>query len=96
MNMPATSVTNVNDYANQDCIAQIQAAKAAVERMKAARTRAEADHDNYQKRQMELEGEIRALGVEPEKLAEKLDQLRTNIQDNMQKIWSLIPQQFRS
>lgn len=94
MNMPATSMPSAADYA-QEYTTQIQDAKAAVERMKAARTRAEADHDNYQKRQQELEGEIRALGVEPENLAEKLGQLRTSIQDNMQKIWSLIPQQYR-
>ena len=81
---------------NTDINVQLQAAKEATEKMKAARTRAEADYDNYIKRQQELETEVRALGVEPDKLQDKLQELRTTIQTNMAQIWSLIPEQYRS
>ena len=88
MNTTAPIGTNIKD--------EIARAKAATEKMKAARTRAEADHDNFTKRKSELEEEVRGLGVEPDKLQDKLQELRTNIQTNMAQIWSLIPEQYRS
>jgi chromosome segregation ATPase len=75
--------------------AQLQSAREAVDKMKSARARAEADYDNYMKRQQELEEEIRALGVEPEQLEEKIQGLEASITENMAKIWGMIPEQFR-
>lgn len=86
----------MNDMFNVNSInEQLQKAREAVDKMKAARTRAEADHDNYTKRQQEIEEEIRALGVEPEQLAEKIQELESSITENMAKIWNMIPEQFR-
>lgn len=79
---------------NTDINTQLQNARQATEKMKAARARAEADNDNYTKRKEELEAEVRGLGVEPDKLHDKLQELRTTIQANMALIWSLIPEQY--
>lgn len=92
MNMATANMAT----AEIDVTQQLQEAKKAAETMKGVRTRAEADYDNYQKRREELKAEIVSLGVDPEKLQETRDELQAKITDNMQKIWSLIPQQFRS
>jgi len=81
---------------NVDHLTQIQQAKEAVEKMKSAKARAEADYDHYKQRQEELETQAKELGVEPDQLPAKIKELGSRIEENMNQIWSMIPEQFRS
>jgi chromosome segregation ATPase len=78
-----------------DYTSRINAAKAAVEKAKADRIRAEQNKENLLKRQAEIEAEIRALGVEPDQLDETIAKLEAEIQADLLTVEQMIPAQYR-
>jgi chromosome segregation ATPase len=78
-----------------DYTSRINAAKAAVEKAKADRIRAEQNKENLLKRQAEIEAEIRALGVEPDQLDETIAKLEAEIQADLLTVEQMIPVQYR-
>lgn len=75
---------------------EIQAQKAALERAKEARSKAEATKEQLLKQQEQLESECRGLGVEPEQIEKEIVRLEESIQGNCHMIDRLIPERFPS
>lgn len=78
-----------------DYTKQIEARRAALEKMKTARVRAQADKENAEKRIGELQAEVRALGVEPENLEAEIAKLDQEIQNGLKLVGDMIPIEYR-
>jgi len=78
-----------------DFTAKLQIQKQALEKAKEARSKAEATKEQLEKQREQLETECRALGVEPEQLADKIAELEASIVDGIKKVDAMIPEQFR-
>jgi len=78
-----------------DYTGRINILKDALDKANTERIGAERDKENLEKRLAEIDEEIRSLGVEPDKLAEAIAELETNIQANLAKAEELIPAQYR-
>lgn len=78
----------------QDVNQQINKYKGAIEKGKSDRVKAQTNKENFEKRLTEVEGEIKALGVEPENAATEVDRLDVVIAEGLQKVSNLIPAQY--
>lgn len=74
---------------------KLQAQKASLEKMKEARSKAEATQEQLVKQKDQLEGEVRGLGVEPEELETKTRELDAAIKADIAQVDELIPERFK-
>jgi len=82
--------------ANNNYAERLQAVKNAMERAKTDRTRAETTKESLEKQRDGVLEEIRALGVDPEKLDDTISELDTQIQADLAKLEALIPAEYRA
>ena len=78
-----------------DFTVKLDAYKKGIEKAKTDRAKAEATKEQLERQQKEIEHEIRALGVEPEKLDEAIAELEIQIAADMAKLDELIPKEYR-
>lgn len=79
-----------------DYAVRINNAKAALERAKTDRIKAEQSKENLLSRKEEIENEIKSLGVDPAQMDETITKLDSEIQADLLTIEQMIPQQYRS
>lgn len=73
---------------------EINMLKAAIERGKTDRARAEANKENYEKRQAEIDAEIVALGFAPDNLEADIEELGQKLASTMAEAKALIPTRY--
>ncbi len=74
---------------------KINSLKAALEKAKMDKVKAEQNKENLDKRLEEIETEIKALGVDPAQLEETITNLDTEIQADLLSVEQLIPAQYK-
>lgn len=82
---------SVNNYA-----VRLQNIKAALEKAKTDRARAEATKENLEKQRDAIVEEIRSMGFEPENLDATIAELDAAIQADLSKLEQLIPAEYRT
>lgn len=76
-----------------DTLKQLSEAKAFLEDKKVEVSKAQANVEIYEKQQAELLEEIRAEGIDPEKLREEIDRQRRIVDDGIKQFWALLKQE---
>lgn len=84
---------NVNLTSNY--ASKINDLKKILEDAKAEKIRAEQNIENLNKREEELNAEIRELGVDPEELEATIAKLESEIQADIAQIENMIPAQYK-
>jgi len=74
---------------------KINSLKAAIEKGKEERVKAQTNKETYEKQLKETEDEIRALHVEPAKIETVIAELGAEIEKNLAEVEALIPEQYR-
>lgn len=82
---------SVNNYA-----ARLQNIKAALEKAKTDRARAEATKESLEKQRDAIVEEIRSMGFEPENLDATIAELDAAIQADLAKLEQLIPAEYQA
>lgn len=78
-----------------DYTGRINTAKAAVEKAKADRIRAEQNKENLEKRLDEIEAEVKVLGVDPVALESTIAKMDADINADLLTIEGMIPASYR-
>lgn len=78
----------------QDYAQELNQLRAAIEKAKTERAKAEANKETLEKRREELLSECKALGVEPDDLAAEIERLDAAIQDGLKQARELVPEEF--
>jgi hypothetical protein len=78
-----------------DYTTKINNDKAAVERMKTDRIKAEQNKENLEKREAEYNNEVKALGVDPVELDATIEKLTNEADADLLTLENMIPAQYR-
>jgi hypothetical protein len=78
-----------------DYTTKINNDKAAVERMKTDRIKAEQNKENLEKREAEYNNEVKALGVDPAELDTTIEKLTNEADADLLTLENMIPAQYR-
>jgi len=75
---------------------RLQSIKAALEKAKTDRARAEATKESLEKQRDAIVEEIKSMGFEPENLDATIAELDTQIQADLARLEELIPAEYRA
>lgn len=74
---------------------QMQKIKQRLEQAKSDRIRAEARMDQLKQEEQQLLKECEKLGVQPEQLADEIARLENELNEEMAKIWEMLPAELK-
>lgn len=74
---------------------RINAAKAALDKAKTDRARAEATKESLEKQRDSIINEVKAMGVDPDKLDDTIAELNRCIEADLARLEELIPAEYR-
>lgn len=80
----------VSQISNTDVTARLNSLKAQIEKGKTEKTKAEANLESYTKQRDAIITELKALGVEPEKLDAEITRMDQEIEDALTKAEELL------